>query len=178
MKRLSYYLLGFAAAYLLVYLPRLVIEYPSLYLHWLFGAIDDAEFWRDAYRLPRELFREHLRFVRNPFFWTVWLSAGAATGVLHALTEAMSLRERRLTRAIFYGVLMGAIYMADVLRHGLPYGNFVYDFIILPVMIAVQFFGGVVLSAVLPRVVRFLNETRMEDLLGRLRLFGAFARRQ
>lgn len=157
-----WYSIGFAIARLLEYPIRLLLIYPLAYLFSLFGFVPDEIYRENIVEIAQVYWFEYIHFIRNSFYWTLWLGSGMLAGCAAVIINNNQWRiDPRVLKVFTASSLVLAIYGCIIGFHGLPYELPAMNFVALPLFIITQFYVGTLLARWLPRVYSFLGNTRI-----------------
>lgn len=156
-----WYVLGFALARLLEYPIRLLLIYPLAHL-FLLLALVPSEAREGIDKIAQVYWMEYISFIKQPFYWILWLGSGTLAGCVAAIDEGNRWGiSPRILRAFATAFILLSIYGCIILFRGLPYELAAMNFIGLPAFITAQFYVGVLLARWLPRVYDLLEKTQI-----------------
>lgn len=162
------YIIGFGLSRLMEYPIRTLLVYPLGFLFQYMGFISAEENRKALQEVHQVYLYAYVTQLRSFFYWTLWLGMGAIAGVLVLLGKQVRMSPRAFNGFTAVLIILGT-YGCIIGFRGFPFGWAPMDFIGLPVFIIAQFYVAILFTRWVPSVYRFLNETRVENLLARRR---------
>lgn len=150
------------------------VEYPILVFSafaaalplWVLRFPQSRVLLENPHGVMQELWFGYKRDLQDWGSWSIWVGVGLVVGVGVLLSDHVKADVRKAFRGFYFVIVWLCLYGIHVWQFGWRYeAPILFSF--APLYLLGQFLVGMLLARLLPRVYRFLAETRVEDWFAR-----------